>query len=107
MSEHALLVLTTLKSAEEARELVRGLVADRLVACGTVIPGGSSLYRWQGTLAEEPEVLVLLKTHASRWDALANAVQQRHPYEVPELLAVPVTRGLGAYLAWMASEVDA
>jgi periplasmic divalent cation tolerance protein len=105
MSEQALVVLTTLKTLDEARRLVRSLVDDRLVACGTLVPGVSSLYRWQGSVAEESEVLVVLKTRASRWDALADAVRQRHPYEVPELLAVPVARGLDAYLTWVGEEV--
>jgi periplasmic divalent cation tolerance protein len=107
MSNEPLLVLTTLASADEARAFVRALVDARLVACGTLLPGATSIYRWEGTITEEPEVVVLLKTDAGRWDALAAAVQQRHPYQVPELLALPVARGLPAYLSWLAGEVAA
>ncbi len=107
MSNEPLLVLTTLASADEARGFVRALVDARLVACGTLLPGATSIYRWEGTITEEPEVVVLLKTDAARWDALAAAVQQRHPYQVPELLALPVARGLPAYLSWLAGEVAA
>jgi periplasmic divalent cation tolerance protein len=107
MSNEPLLVLTTLASADEARAFVRALVDARLVACGTLLPGATSIYRWEGTITEEPEVVVLLKTDAARWDALAAAVQQRHPYQVPELLALPVARGLPAYLSWLAGEVAA
>ena len=107
MSNEPLVVLTTLASAEEARAFVRALVEARLVACGTLLPGATSIYRWEGAITEEPEVMVLLKTDAARWDALAAAVQQRHPYQVPELLAVPVAHGLPAYLSWLAGEVAA
>jgi periplasmic divalent cation tolerance protein len=107
MSTHALLVLTTLGSAEEARAFVTGLVEDRLVACGTLLPGAASVYRWEGTITEELEVVVLLKTDASKWDELSAAVTERHPYEVPELIAFPVERGMDLYLSWLTSEVVA
>ena len=105
MSSHALLVLTTIGSAADARTLVTSLVEDRLVACGTVLPGAASIYRWEGAVKEESEVVVLLKTDTSRWDALAAAVEERHPYEVPELLAFPAERGSDLYLSWLTSEV--
>lgn len=105
MPTSALLVLTTLGSEADARALVRALVEDRVVACGTLVPGASSIYRWEGALMDEQEVLVLLKTDASKWDALSAAVRKRHPYQVPELLALPVERGLDLYLSWMTSEV--
>lgn len=104
MATGALLVLTTVGSAEAAQQLVRGLVAERLVACGTMIDG-RSIYRWRGAVTEESEVVVLLKTRVERWDALQAAIAARHPYEVPEVLAFPVDRGLDAYLAWLGTEV--
>jgi periplasmic divalent cation tolerance protein len=105
MSATALVVLTTLASDADARALVTALVAARLVACGTLLPGARSIYRWEGQLTEEGEVVVLLKTDTSRWDALCAAVRERHPYKVPELLALPVERGLERYLSWLTSEV--
>ncbi len=105
MAPTALVVLTALASDGDARALVTALVAARLVACGTVLPGARSIYRWEGKLTEEAEVVVLLKTDASRWEALCAAVRERHPYQVPELLALPVARGLDRYLSWLASEV--
>src|SRR5881396_2561760 len=83
MSPTALLVLTTLASEQDAWALVTALVADRLVACGTLLPGARSIYRWAGKVTEETEVVVLLKTDARKWDALAAAVRAKHPYEVP------------------------
>ena len=105
MAPAALVVLTTLATEEDARRLVTALVGERLVACGTLLPRARSIYRWEGELTEEDEVLVVLKTDASKWDALAAAVRARHPYAVPELLALPVERGLDRYLAWLTSEV--
>src|SRR6266542_2270562 len=96
MASTPLVVLTTLATEADARALVTALVETRVVACGTLVPG-RSIYRWEGALTEEAEVMVLLKTDESRWDALCAAVR--------ELLALPVERGLDRYLAWLASEV--
>lgn len=105
MAQTALLVLTTLATEDDARALVTALVAERLVACGTLLPGARSIYRWEGKLTEEAEVVVLLKTDAAKWDGLCSAVRAKHPYHVPELLALPVARGLEPYLSWLAGEV--
>ena len=107
MAHTALVVLTTLANEGDARALVTALLAERLVACGTLLPGARSIYRWEGALTEESEVVVLLKTDVSKWDALCEAVGEKHPYEVPELLALPVDRGLDLYLSWLTSEVVA
>jgi len=96
--------LTTLGNPDQAKALVRRLVDERLIACGTVLPRATSVYRWHGQVTEEEEVVVLLKTAMSRWPALEAAVKTQHPYEVPELLALPVTAGLDRYLEWIGSE---
>jgi periplasmic divalent cation tolerance protein len=102
-----ILVLTTLPTAEAARGFVRQLVDKRLVACGTVLTGATSIYRWEGEVAETPEAQVILKTQSTRWNDLQAAVADHHPYDVPELLALPVASGLEAYLDWVASETTA
>jgi periplasmic divalent cation tolerance protein len=102
----AVVVLTTVASVDEAIALVRSLLERRVVACGTVLPGARSLYRWEGKVADEQEQVVLLKTHASRVAALEEAFEQLHPYRVPELLALPVAAGLGRYLGWIADETE-
>ena len=102
----ALVVLTTLGSEEGARALVHALVEKRMIACGTLL-GGRSIYRWEGEIREEQEVVVLLKTDSSKWNDLAAQVRKLHPYEVPELLAIPASHGLESYLAWLATEVGA
>jgi periplasmic divalent cation tolerance protein len=100
----AIVVLTTLSSSDEALTLVRTLLERRLIACGTLLPGGRSLYRWQGKIADEQEVVVLLKTRSARLDSLKTAFTELHPYKVPELLALPVGAGLERYLEWIDGE---
>ena len=102
----ALVVLTTVASADEAVTLVRGLLDRRLIACGTLMPGGRSLYRWNGQVADESEVVVLLKTRGARLDALTAAFAELHPYKVPELLALSVTAGTDKYLGWIDKETS-
>ena len=100
----AITVLTTVASADEAVALVRALLERRLIACGTLLPGARSLYRWEGKIADEQEVLVVLKTRASRLESLQVAFGELHPYKVPELLALPVGAGNEKYLAWINRE---
>jgi periplasmic divalent cation tolerance protein len=100
----ALVVLTTLASDEEALQLVRALLERRLIACGTMLPGARSIYRWQGKVADEREVVVLLKTRSARLEALKEAFAELHPYKVPELLAISVEAGLDRYLEWINGE---
>ncbi len=96
-----IVALTTAPTAQAARALVEALVERRLVACGTVVPGATSIYRWKGAVERAEEALVVLKTTARRWTELAAALPALHPYEVPELVAVPVLGGLPAYLQWI------
>lgn len=99
--DSAIVVFTTLGSVDDAAALVQRLVGEGVVACGTVIDEARSIYRWQGTVQDEREALVILKTRRERWEDLESAVRETHPYEVPELLALPVERGLAEYLAWV------
>lgn len=100
-------VLTTLPDTEAARAFVQRLVDQRVIACGTVLGQATSVFRWQGAVEEATEVQVVLKTRRELWDRLAAAVRDAHPYEVPELLALPVAAGSEAYLAWLSAETAA
>jgi len=100
----AIVVLTTLANTDDAVKLVQTLLERRLVACGSVMPGVRSLYRWQGKVADEQEVVVLLKTRSARLETLKLAFEELHPYKVPELLALPVTAGNAKYLEWINGE---
>jgi periplasmic divalent cation tolerance protein len=103
---NALVVLTTVATADEAVTLIRALLDRRLIACGNILPGARSLYRWEGKVADEREVIVLLKTRAARVEALEMAFGELHPYKVPELLALPVAAGLHKYLEWIDDETS-
>lgn len=100
----ALLVLTHLPDAVSARALADHLVAARLAACVNIMAPCLSVYRWQGSIEQAEEVPLAIKTTAERYPALEAAVRARHPYELPEIVAVPLRSGLPAYLAWIAAE---
>src|SRR5687767_14357306 len=89
-----LLVLTNLPDHNAALTLARALVQRRLAACVNVLGGCTSVYRWQGEIEESGEVPVLVKTRATRYAELEAAIRELHPYELPELVAVPIVRGL-------------
>jgi periplasmic divalent cation tolerance protein len=100
----ALLVLTHLPDTAAARALAAQLVELRLAACVNMLAPCRSVYRWQGKIEEADEVPLLIKTTAARYAALEAAIRAAHPYELPDIVAVPVTRGLPEYLAWVAAE---
>jgi len=96
-----LIILTTWPDAESARAATRKLVEEKLAACGNLVPGIESIYRWQGKIETSSEVLVIFKTTAARLAQLEERIRELHSYEVPEILAVPVRAGLPAYLRWV------
>ena len=102
----AIVVLTTVANDDEAVTFVRSLLDRRLIACGTLVPGARSIYRWQGKIADESEVVVLLKTRSARVDALRESFRELHPYKVPEFLALSVDSGLEKYLEWINGETS-
>lgn len=97
------LVFLTTPSPEIASAIVSRLVEERLIACGTILPGATSIYRWNGTVETASESQVILKTSAERVTELVRRVTELHPYEVPECVVVPVQDGLPAYLDWVRS----
>lgn len=100
----AMLVLTTLPSAEAAAELAKAVVGEKLAACANLLPAVRSIYRWQGRVQDESEVLVLFKTRQEHFERLKARLLELHPYEIPEVLAVPVEQGYQAYLDWLGQE---
>ena len=99
--ERACVVLVTAPSVEVAAVLARTLVSERLAACGNIVPAVRSVYRWQGEVQDEQEVLLLLKTVQRVVPALTERVAALHPYELPEVIALPVAGGLDAYIGWI------
>lgn len=94
-------------SEEEAATIAGALVERRLAACAQVLGPMTSTYRWQGRIQSATEWLLLAKTTEGEVDALAAAVAELHTYEVPEVVATPITGGLAAYLDWLAAETSA
>jgi len=103
MATDVLLVLTTVPDATSAQDIADALVGNRLAACVTALPPATSTYRWQGTVERAEEIPLLIKTTREHLGALTEALRSRHPYEVPEILALPVEAGLPAYLDWVAA----
>ena len=96
-----LLVFTTFEREEEAARVVRSLIEERLIACGNLLPGARSLYRWKGEVEDAREVVALLKTRKQDWAALPSRLHELHPYETPECLALRVAAGAPRYMAWL------
>lgn len=104
MSE-VLLVMTTFGDAATANSVARELVVRGLVACVNLLPGATSIYQWLGKLCEEREVVAILKTTREGFPALESALTELHPYEVPEIIALPVTAGSERYLNFVRDQV--
>jgi periplasmic divalent cation tolerance protein len=103
----ALLVLTNLPDRDAAETLAERLVEQRVAACVNILAPCRSVYRWQGALQRDEEHPMLIKTTGERYAALEQAIRDAHPYELPEIVAVPIVRGLPAYLSWVAEETTA
>ena len=102
-----LLVLTNVPERAAAERLADMLVEQRLAACVNILAPCRSVYRWKGAVQRDEEHPMLMKTTAERYPALEQALRAAHPYELPEIIAVPVERGLPAYLEWVAGETRA
>jgi periplasmic divalent cation tolerance protein len=100
----ALLVLTNLPDRAAAERLADAVIAKNLAACVNILAPCRSVYRWKGAVQHDEEHPVLIKTTRERYDALEQALRDGHPYELPEIIAVPIERGLPAYLEWVAAE---
>jgi periplasmic divalent cation tolerance protein len=98
-------ILITAPDEDTASGLARGLVEERLAACVNLVPGLRSIYRWQGAIEDEAEWLLIAKTTEARVEALRAHVVAHHPYEVPEVVALPVLAGHAPYLDWVVAQV--
>lgn len=102
--EQAILVLTNVPDAPSAAALGRQLVEQKLAACVNHVPGVQSIYRWQDTIEEASEVTLFIKTTQARYSELEAAIKAFHPYQLPEIIAIPIAGGLSQYLDWIALE---
>jgi periplasmic divalent cation tolerance protein len=99
-----LLVITNLPDRATAEKLAEALIDGRLAACVNILSPCRSVYRWQGDVQHDEEFPLFIKTTRERYAALEQAIRAGHPYELPEIIAVPVERGLSAYLDWVAQQ---
>jgi periplasmic divalent cation tolerance protein len=102
-----IIVLTTCDTAKQAAKLARHLVEQRIAACVNILPKGRSIYRWNGKLEQAAEQLLMIKTRRDLFSSLRAEIEKVHTYEVPEIIAIPVVEGSGAYLGWIDQELTA
>lgn len=102
----ARVILVTAPTLAVAEGLARALVGEGLAACANLVPGIRSIYRWKGEICEDAEVLLVLKTLDAAVPALTARVVELHPYDLPEVLCLPVAGGSAAYLGWIADNVQ-
>jgi periplasmic divalent cation tolerance protein len=102
--EKGIMVFTNLPDSDIARSIARSLIDERLAACVNILPAMQSIYRWQGAVEEAGEVAVVIKTTEGLYPQVEAAIVKLHPYDIPEILALPIVAGLPAYLDWIKSE---
>lgn len=107
MSEdEVLLVLTNLPDQDSAQRLAQAIIAEHAAACVNILAACTSVYRWQGRVESASEVPLLIKTSRPAYARLQELIRKHHPYELPEIIALPVSAGLPAYLAWVTNETQ-
>lgn len=106
MDDTYLLALCTCPDEDVAERIASELVTAGHAACANIIPGLTSVFFWEGKAEKDPEVLLLIKTTGRAYPAMEESIQEMHPYELPEIIAVRIDRGLGEYLSWISSETE-
>lgn len=101
-----IVVLVTVGSAEDGVRLARALVEDALAACVNLVGPIRSIYRWEGKICDDAEHLLVIKTRGALFEAAAARIRALHPYETPEIIALPITAGSEPYLAWLRGATD-
>ena len=100
-NESIVLLFCTCPDADVAQRIAHALVGERLAACVNIVPGLRSVYRWKGKIQDDAECQLLIKTRESHIGAVTESIHRLHPYELPEVIAVPVVAGLAPYLDWI------
>lgn len=106
MSDTGLVVLCTTPDTEASESLAAFLVENKFAACVNILPGIKSVYQWQGKIEQDAEQLLVIKTTHAAYDKMQDALQERHPYDTPEIIALEISKGLPDYLSWLAHEVS-
>ena len=100
------LAITTCPDMEVAETIATALVEERLAACVNILPGARSVYEWQGRIEKEQELVLLIKSRSDRLPVLERRLLELHPYELPELIVVPVMGGYAPYLSWLETQLE-
>ena len=101
MDSKYVIVFVTAPTGDDGRAIARALVREKLAACVNILPGITSIYIWEGEVCEDNEVLLIIKTRAEIFETLSTLVKEVHPYDVPEVIAMPLTTGAEDYLNWI------
>jgi periplasmic divalent cation tolerance protein len=101
MAENHIVTLCTVPDRETGEKIAQALVEEHLAACVNLLLGVASVYRWQGKVEKASECLLLIKTGVSRFDVLKRRIQELHPYDLPEIIALPIIHGSREYLNWI------
>ncbi|HUV14388.1 MAG TPA: divalent-cation tolerance protein CutA [Acidobacteriota bacterium] len=107
MSNETRIILSTIDDQSKAEEIATSLVSERLASCVNILPRILSIYRWKGQIKKEPETLLIIKTRGDRVDEVISRVAEIHPYEVPEVISLPIEKGHQPYLDWVLAESSA
>ena len=106
MHKTPLIVLCTVPDRDTAEEIANILIADNLAACVNIIPGITSVYRWENRIEQAEELILFIKTGGTTYTAMQEKITDLHPYELPEIIAVPIQDGLPAYLNWLTQSLE-
>jgi periplasmic divalent cation tolerance protein len=106
LSGQVLVIMVSVANQKEAIRIGEGMVKAKLAACANIIPGVQSIYRWKGNVVKAREVLLVLKSTKLRYRALEKAIKEIHTYEAPEIIALPVKKGLAQYIEWVRCETQ-
>ncbi len=105
MDEYILMQWTS-NDLKGAKEILSDLLESKCIACGTIYPGVTSIYRWKDKIEESSECVIVMKTTKDLYDVIETYILENHPYVVPEIIAIPIQRGLRLYLEWIDQETS-
>ena len=106
MEARYILIYITVPTREVGEDIARMLVSGKMAACVNIVPGLTSIYNWRGNVEMDSELLLIIKTRNALFEELSTAVKQIHPYDVPEIIGIPIIAGSNAYLDWIDSETS-
>ena len=106
MTMNEIVVLCTTDTIELAKNIARELVREKEAACVNILPGMSSIYRWEGKICEDNECLLVIKSCKTKFDLIQARIKKLHTYTTPEIIAIPIEAGDAAYLDWLRSSID-